>query len=80
MKPWLAMPILLIALSGCASKAITTPNKPFQDSLYREFPGPLETEHQIDRFNIFYCVNRPVWILPSSICDAVDERAAELGL
>jgi len=64
-------------LSGCAlfdSGTKTPPtDQTFKDSFYGEFPAPMASENEIERFNIFFCLNRPSWIRPSETCDIVDE-------
>lgn len=40
----------------------------FHQSTYEQFPKPL-TEHDIDRFNVFYCLNAPSWVPDSEICE-----------
>ena len=67
-----AMTLSALSLSACGKTASGTGPDPFRDSLYREFPAPLKTFDDLDDFNIFWCLNRPMWIVRTATCDAVD--------
>lgn len=61
-------------MSGCALfGGKTTPAETFTNSLYRDFPTPLQTEDDVLIFNIFYCLNAPDWIEPSEECAIVKD-------
>ena len=47
-----------------------TPTEVFKNSLYREFPIPLD-DSTLDRFNIFWCINQPDWVLDTPECALV---------
>lgn len=64
---------IALCLNGCAIFGKERiPTETFRESLYREFPEPLDDE-SVDAFNIFWCINRPNWTAPSITCTLVDE-------
>lgn len=77
--------LLAIALfvNGCATLS-SRPIQPiatesFKRSLYRAFPVPPIMPVDRENFVLFWCLNRPQYVAPAPLCEAIlaDEARAD---